>query len=601
VQAATVEVLALFDRDIRYLVPIFQRNYRWTEDKHWAPLWADVRDVAEDLLDVDEGLEASDHFLGAIVCEQVPAYGRDAHAVQVIDGQQRLMTLQLLLAAVRSVAAKRGMPDADYVNGFIENKASVVRDRPEHRYKIWPNIADRETYPAAMGASAGPSGPQQAVQFFRRVIERWLDVGLEDDPLDDDDNTAQERMEALVTALTRSLKVVKIDLEANDNAQVIFETLNARGERLTDADLIRNHLFRMADEQKKDGLALHSQYWRPFEGKEWQAHIAHGRHQRDRLELFLNYWLSMRRSQEVPASAIFRAFKEHANGKSAEEIASDIAKSAKVFDSFDQQAPDTAEWWFFRRVAEMDLITVYPVLLWLLGQDPDELGQLEKRRALTAIESFLGRRLVGRYSTRSYGDVFIQLLKYASEGPVGEADRRIVGLLAEKSAEADRWPSDDEFRSVVLNTNVYRLKASRLKMVLEAIDRQMASGGRSETVTLGHNLWIEHLLPQTWRGSSGWSLPADLEDLAEVSAQRDHLLHTLGNLTLTTSKLDIELSNKPWPEKLVQIGNASSLALNRDVTTRYADNWDETTIRNRGGRLADVLIEVWPGPDRLLT
>jgi NAD(P)-dependent dehydrogenase (short-subunit alcohol dehydrogenase family) len=161
--------------------------------------------------------------------------------------------------------------------------------------------------------------------------------------------------------------------------------------------------------------------------------------------------------------------------------------------------------------------------------------------------------------------------------------------------------SDDEFRSLVLNTNVYRLKASRLKMVLEAVDRQMASGGLSETFTLGHNLWIEHLLPQTWRGTSGWSLPADLDDPAEAGAQRDHLLHTLGNLTLTTSKLDIELSNKPWAEKLVQIRSAASLALNRDVVTRYEERWDESTIRERGGRLANALIDVWPGPERLLT
>jgi hypothetical protein len=70
---------------------------------------------------------------------------------------------------------------------------------------------------------------------------------------------------------------------------------------------------------------------------------------------------------------------------------------------------------------------------------------------------------------------------------------------------------------------------------------------------------------------------------------------------LTTSKLDTELSNKPWAEKLVQISSAASLALNRDVVTGYAERWDETTIRERGVRLANALIEVWPGPERLLT
>ena len=87
------------------------------------------------------------------------------------------------------------------------------------------------------------SRPEMAVQFFTQAISLWLDVGDIDDPLDDDEYTPDQRMEALITAMTRHLKLVKIDLEATDNAQLIFETLNGRGERLTDTDLIRNHLF----------------------------------------------------------------------------------------------------------------------------------------------------------------------------------------------------------------------------------------------------------------------------------------------------------------------------------------------------------------------
>src|SRR5688572_26599120 len=106
-KAETVEVLALFEKDVRYLIPIFQRNYKWNEIEHWGPLWADVRDVAEDILAFGEGPDLAEHFLGAIVCEQLPSYGRDALALSVIDGQQRLTTLQLLLAGVRDVCMAR--------------------------------------------------------------------------------------------------------------------------------------------------------------------------------------------------------------------------------------------------------------------------------------------------------------------------------------------------------------------------------------------------------------------------------------------------------------------------------------------------------------
>jgi hypothetical protein len=599
-KAETVEVLALFDRDVRYLIPIFQRNYKWNRNEHWSPLWVDVRNVAEDVLDMGEGPDLPEHFLGAVVCEQQPSFGRDAQAVGVIDGQQRLTTLQLLLAAAHRICAARGLADADFLRGLVENKPVVVKDRAPHRYKVWPNVADREGFQAALADGSGTSRPEQAVRFFAGVIDEWLDFGDVDDPLDDADNTPEERMDGLVTALTRHLKLVKIDLEANDNAQVIFETLNARGERLTDADLIRNDLFRQADEEGLDVEKLHNQYWRPFDNDRWSETVAHGRHQRERIHMFVNHWLAMRMLDEIPAAAIFRSFKDHVRrtNSKADAIAADLHCYGGVFDSFDTFSENSFEWWFFRRINEMDLITVYPVLLWLFGQG-GALPPDNRRRALRAIESWLVRRLIGRETTRSYGSVFIDLLKTAGSGAPENADARIIKLLASKSADVDRWPSDTAFRATVLNTNVYKLKQSRLKMVLEAIEQKLCEGGRAEKIHLGHNLWIEHLLPQSWMTVAEWSLPAGIDGPTAAAQRRDHLIHTLGNLTLTTSKLDIELSNRPWAEKVVQL-RQSVLQLNATVGVQGLEVWDESAIAQRGNSLTDLMIQIWPGPDRML-
>ncbi|HVE47597.1 MAG TPA: DUF262 domain-containing protein [Acidimicrobiales bacterium] len=600
-KAETVEILALFDRDVRYLIPIFQRNYKWNLNEHWGPLWSDVRNVAEDILDIGEGPDLGEHFLGAVVCEQKLSFGRDAQAVSVIDGQQRLMTLQLLLAGAHRVCAARGLADAEFLRGLIENKPVVVKDRPPHRFKVWPNVADRAGFQAALDEGPGTSRPEQAVRFFAELVDKWLEQGDLDDPLDDADNTPGERMDALVTALTRHLKLVKIDLEANDNAQVIFETLNARGERLTDADLIRNDLFRQADDEGLDVEKLHDQYWRPFDDDRWSVTIAHGRHQRERIHMFVNHWLSMRLLTEIPAAAIFRYFKDFVRhtGSKANEVAADLHGYGLVFDSFDRFPENSLEWWFFRRINEMDLITVYPVLLWLFGK-VEQLPADNRRRALTAIESWLVRRLVGRDTTRGYGSLFVDLLKAAGSGPPADADARIVQLLASKSADVDRWPSDEAFRHTVLNTNVYKLKQTRLKMVLEAIEQKLCEGGRAEKIALGHNLWIEHLLPQTWSTVPEWALPPDVADPTAAAQHRDHLLHTLGNLTLTTSKLDIELSNRPWSEKVAQL-RQSVLQLNATFGDNGAETWNEDTIRMRGNSLTDLMINIWPGPDQMLT
>lgn len=600
-KAETVELVGLFDKDVRYLVPIFQRNYKWNEDDHWGPLWDDIRDVADDILEFGEGPDLPDHFLGAIVCEQQPSFGRDALALHVIDGQQRLTTLQLVLAAMRRVCNDRLMEsNIEYLDGLIHNKASVVKDRIEHRFKVWPNVADRSGYIAAMNATDSSSRHEEAISFFVESISLWLDYGDIEDPLDDDDYPPDERMDALITAMIRHLKLVKIDLEASDNAQLIFETLNGRGERLTDTDLIRNHLFRSADADGADVEAMHEAYWKHFDEPRWSAKIAHGRHQRERVHLLINYWLSMRTLGEVPAGATFAAFKNYMarNRLAPEVVAKDLAYYADVFDRLDGFVGNSREWWFFRRLQEMDLITPYPVILYLFGLG-EELPYTRRCRALVAIESYLIRRLIARDSTRSYGSIFIDVLQVAADGDPIDCDIRIIEVLADRSAEADRWPSDDVMRHVVLNTNVYKLKQSRLKMVLEAVERKLVEDGRAESITLGHNLWIEHLLPQGWNSVEEWSLPKEVEDPTRAAMERDHLIHTIGNLSLTTSRLNIELSNQPWTEKVTRL-KRSVLNLNTEICSDWPEEWSETTIHERGSRLGELLIEIWPSPQTLL-
>jgi hypothetical protein len=293
---------------------------------------------------------------------------------------------------------------------------------------------------------------------------------------------------------------------------------------------------------------------------------------------------------------LFKEYKNYvrASRLSADVLAKDLAEHAEVFDSFDSFPVNSREWWFFRRLNEMDLTTVQPVLLYLFSQPSESLDPSHRRRALDALESFLVRRLVTRSSTRGYGALFIEVLKEAAAGAPGMADQRITDLLMSKKAETDEWPNDDQVRAAVLNTNIYKLKQSRLKLILEAIDVHRSKGGNTETISLGHALWIEHLLPQSWRTEPAWALPADVEDASRAALERDHKLHTLGNLTLTTSKLDISLSNRPWTEKLAQLGLHTSLQMNRDLISAASPVWNEQTIAARGAQLAEDIIAIWP-------
>lgn len=601
-EAKPVDLKDVFDRDVRYLVPVFQRNFKWNRNDHWQPLWIDLRNLATDLLEFGPGPDLSEHFLGAIVCEQQASHGRDVLAVSVIDGQQRLTALQLFLAAARRVCLERGFgDDATYLSPFIENPDHLVAGREAHRYKVWPNVRDRQGFLDAMAGQRGATRPQQATEFFEERISLWLDAGDEDDADDDEDYEPEQRMAALIDAVSAQLKVVKIDLEPKDNAQVIFETLNGRGERLTDSDLIRNFLFRKADEEGVDIEQLHAETWHEFDEERWSAEVAHGRHQRERLQLFLNHWLSMRLLEEVPASALFRKFQmmvQH-EGVPAATVAKELRTSAEVFDSFDQFPVDSREWWFFRRVAEMDLITVFPLFLWTFAQRDSALPAERRLRIIGAVESYLVRRVLGRRTTRSYGSVFVDLLAAAGEGPIADADARVVRLLAGRTADADLWPTDDQFLADIHSVNIYGIRKGRIVMVFEAIERDLVTSGKTESFDLGRKS-VEHILPRGWRADPGWSLPNDLEDPTAAALERDRVLNTLGNLTLVTGGKNSELSNRPWSDKKERLAKDTALQINRDLRTKWPERWDEYTINERAIYLLDHMTAIWPEPAAFL-
>ena len=109
----------LFQKEVRYTIPPFQRPYVWSQDDQWEPLWEDVRNVAENYLEElersdNDGVEAeqktSPHFLGAVVLKRVPTAAKDIDQREVIDGQQRVTTLQLLLDAIQQICEESDQP-----------------------------------------------------------------------------------------------------------------------------------------------------------------------------------------------------------------------------------------------------------------------------------------------------------------------------------------------------------------------------------------------------------------------------------------------------------------------------------------------------------
>jgi hypothetical protein len=613
-QAQTLTPFQIFGNQVRYVVPMFQRPYVWTKVDQWDPLWNDVRTVTERLLDAVESTAAQQsaqsppHFLGAIVLDQQLTPAAYIPVRYIIDGQQRLTTLQLLLDAGQIVMAEHGAPsDASALETLVLNNAAIAQG-PDDVFKVWPTNADRAAFRAAMDNISSvppdlvPSRIAQGHAFFVSEITEWADVAGDPDKV-------KLRLHALAVALMQYLKLVVIDLEPGDNAQVIFETLNHRGTPLLAADLVKNFLFQMAEAEESELETLYEEHWAPFDEDTWRRKVAQGRFYRPRIDVFLNYWLVMRTGREVIADRVFADFRDAARlpGETAEGLMADLSRYAAIYDKLEHLDAQTPEGIFaYRVLTVMDQFAWGPVLLWLFAQPDEEPFAAQRRLALRAIESWLVRRMLCRLTGKRINQMVLEVLACLREGDGTDTGRVVVNYLAEKTTDSDRWPTDGEVVESLRQEPLYRsITRGRLRMLLEALEEKLR-GPLAESDHCPKGLTVEHVLPQGWR--EHWLLPPDGE--AELLAvKRDRNLHALGNLTLVNNKLNPTLSNRPWTDtaanerglgqkgKRSVIGDHSVLHLNKKILDDAGDVWDEAVIATRSESLAGLVIAIWPPAD----
>jgi hypothetical protein len=588
VKADTIDLAAIFGQPVRYLVPMFQRPYVWKKDTEWIPLWDDIRAVLERQLDENPNNNAIPHFLGAVVLDQVLMPVGMVQTRYVIDGQQRLTTLQLFIAAVRSLAVERGLGGPSQMLGKLLFNDEFLLKHPDDRFKVVPTVFDRAAFQAAVDSEGivPQSRMLEAFEFFRESIGQWALVDRSEDE-------SAQRFQVLSTVLWKLLVVVAIDLEERDNAQVIFETLNARGTPLLAADLIKNHLFQMAKTSGLDVDELYHRHWEPLDQEWWRTEVQRGRLKRPRLDSFMNHWLSMRLGEDVVAHQLFPAFKRHVADQAdrVEEFLAELARYAEIYESFERRQGENSRLGrFLYRINVMEVTTSYPLLLWLFG--PDGLSnEAERLKALDAMESWLVRRVVLRANTQDYTRLFVGLLN-ALRKAHEPTSRTVIEYLRGLEGERSYWPSDEQFRQAFAESPAYNtITRARLRMILEAIEEHLRVAFAEET-SVTPDLTIEHVLPQEWR--SHWPLPEGADEIGSEQ-ERDRIKQSIGNLTLVTKRLNPKMSNGPWPTKREALRQLSVLLISSDI--RDADAWDEETIRRRSDRLADAAIRIWPGPD----
>lgn len=596
----------LFEKNIRYLVPLYQRPYVWTRDDQWEPLWEDVVGLADKI--AAGNAPSRMHFLGASVQEKVDVPPGHVETRRLIDGQQRFTTLQILLVAFRDAVRSRAIERFDNALDQLVTNTHALRQFDEEDYKVWPTNVDRLDFQNVMQCGS-PQKLKEALEateletigrcipdaylYFFDAVHAWL--GKEPGP-------PKHRAQALYGALRDNVRIVVIDLDQNDDAQVIFETLNARGTPLLAADLVKNSLLNEISAQQGNVEKAYNQYWRHFDekGDYWRRLIGRGHSRRARIEHFLQHTLAVLLREEVSATHLYTTYQDYAkreNAGTASERLKRIQDFANIYKKIDEKVGPPRFTVFLDRLQAMDLISTTPLLMTLASRLASKPVELEK--IVVDVESFLVRRLVCRLSTRGYNQLFVDLTKTAAGSDDDQIAPALRAHLTKGTAEFDRWPNDEEFRRAWSNNPMYEvLTRGRLRMILEALERSLRTD-RAETKTVVKGLTIEHILPQSWE--LYWPLPAG----ASVS-DRVAKLHVIGNLTLVNDKLNPSLSNAAWNDLLDDGGRLitqgkrktlyqhSTLHLNKDVAN--CERWSEREVAERSDRLFALAAKEWPHP-----
>jgi hypothetical protein len=589
----------VFFQPARLLVPLFQRPYVWSKDLQWEPLWHDIERLAE-LLVKDP---TATHFLGAFVIQQLPTELGQMPAWSVIDGQQRLTTLQLLLDALHGQLIANGESMlAGQVEPLVRNPVAF-HGGPDDLYKVWPTNHDRAGFMSVMSSSMVPDYPQvvpsklaEAHEYFGDVIGAWLAASP----------NVSRAAHLLVTAMTAQLELVSIRLDPNEDAQAIFETLNARGVPLSAADLIKNYVFQnYSGSDEAVELAYH-QNWAELETPWWVTLSTAGRVTHPRSSWFLWHWLRARKLEDFPIRELFSQFKEYVTTGS-HSLATLLPEIRGAADSYraiiegSQQpnGPLTRAQWFSYRVGTLDSDVVRPLLIWLDESSQSDIAEDDRNLIFRSLESWFVRRAIVKAPSQGANRFIVDLMVYLSKQPHDRLPAEVENYLASNKTPVGYWPDDDEVATALKGAPAYnKYVRARLRMILESLEDYRRGYPDWKAMGMGPIArgigTVEHLLPVKWRANWPMSWPAG-ESVARGLA-RDRVLNELGNLTLLTQKLNSSVSNGSWTTKVAYFQHANDVLLTNDVVQNDATNWDEASIAFRTATLVAALLDVWPAP-----
>lgn len=620
-QPTNVNVSSLFGNKVQFRIPLFQRHYVWGLEDQWQPLWEDIKEKSNQRLSQQQRDKFS-HFTGAIVVQQKPTNVDEVPKYEIIDGQQRLTTFQIILCALRDICMSQEFEDiADEVDGYILNKGMLSKEYDGEQYKLVPTDFDSFSLKGIVEGVTGDRSVEKkgrirpAYTYFQRKIEKYIE-------------SDRKKILSFLHALLNDFGLVQILIDSDDEPEMIFESLNGRGKSLLQFDLLRNNLFLRTRISEDDRDKLYRDYWSHFETDYWETEIKLGRRKEILSEVFLQHFLMAKLGTDS-VSPLFKTYQREYRKSLPEDQSSkyeliELSRYSKTYKDITDCDLESYVGLPMRFYKIFDITSLHPFVLYLVNEA--EASRDDIALVLQVLESYTIRRMLcTSQGHKNYNKFFSETIRKLRNSGFGV--RELIQVLSIQSSNTSKWPANHEVESALhgqwseinVNRNVIRYILYRIEL-LNRGDNRFA-----EKDDLPFSQFtLEHVMPEKWKenwklpigndsitydelfseeykeNNSLWKFLPSKEGLAdssyldafELALERDGLRQSIGNLTIVTGRLNSSMSNAPYSEKRKSLFHNSTLMVNKEIY-RY-DCWDVTEIRQRERQLYTKFCDIWP-------
>lgn len=552
----------------QYIVPIYQRTYSWGE-KQCQVLW-------DDILKISQKKDSDKHFIGSTVCYKTKEIELPGEIKQeiIIDGQQRITTLSLLMIAIART----------YTNIGNENIATAIRKnylinedgKDEEKYKLLPTNQDKETYIALIdGIENEVKEPSMAIMDAFNLFMSLLDGD-------------EEALKNAYVGLQK-LDLVYIGLNSEaDNPQLIFESMNSTGLKLTQGDLLRNYLLLDLSFEKQE--ELYKKYWRPIE-LDFGVEVY-----KEKFDYFLRDYLTMKeRRTTIRLDSGYEEFKAYYedSGLTKEDAIEDLRRYAKYYSTIyrcNDEDKDLNELWKELKIQKVEVANPFFIQIYndyeLAKQNNDiNLTKQDFIDIIKVVNSYVYRRYVCSIPTNSLNKTFALLGDNIDKANYKESVFASLLLLQDYK----EFPDDEKFENAFIEKDVY---TGRLRKYTLAKLENYTHPEDPMSLDSNTDVTIEHILPENKNLNSYWRKVLG-ENWQELQKK---YVHTVGNLTFSNRVYNSEMQDYSFEDKMKVDGGIkfSSYRLSDDIA--HCEKWDINEIINRSKKRAKEAVEIWEKP-----